>query len=104
MRIRIMALSVCVIAFYGPSLADDLTMSVGSPDQQTIYLSGAATALAVANLQMPEEERIFCAPPDYSLSPQELRDLAAIDLVGAHEPSTVLVAAVHQLRERFPCQ
>lgn len=86
------------------SFAEELTMNVGSEEQQQIYLSGAASALSILNAQLPQEARHYCPGPDYVLNAQEMQNLAAMALRGPHDPSNFIIAATASLREKFPCR
>ena len=63
----------CAVSIDQPAAAQTLTMTVGDPEQQTVYLSGAAAALATANAYLPAGERLFCPPPQYVLNAEEMR-------------------------------
>ena len=86
------------------SIADQLTMNLGSAEQQMVYLSGAASALTILNFQLPPQSRFFCPPLDYVLNAEEMQTLAAMALEGPHDPSNFIIAATSSLREQFPCR
>ena len=79
------------------------TMNVGTAEQQAIYLSGAATALMILNMQLSDEGRYFCPPPEYVLNAREMQGMAASSLQGSHDPMTFVLAVTDTLRSRFPC-
>lgn len=86
-----------------PAATQSLTMTAGDPEQQALYLSGAAAALATANAYLPPGEGLYCPPQEYVLNAEEMRSLAAAQLVGAHNPSAFITAAIATLRDRYPC-
>jgi hypothetical protein len=96
------SISAAIFIGHGAA-AQSLTMTVGDPEQQALYLSGAAAALATANAYLPPGEGLYCPPQQYVLNAEEMRSLAAEQLVGANEPGAFIVAAVATLRDRFPC-
>ena len=100
--LAVASISVAILADRTAS-AQPLTMTAGDPEQQALYLSGAAAALATANARLPPGEGLYCPPPQYVLNAEEIRSLAAVQLVGAHEPSAFIIAAMETLSERYPC-
>jgi hypothetical protein len=86
-----------------PVAAQAPTIAIGTPEQQIIYLNGAAAGLAIANSSLAAESQLYCPPWDYILNAQEMRDLAGLQLIGPHEPLTFVIAAITSLREKFPC-
>ncbi len=106
MRFSAMTLSICLaqcILEPSSATAQTASLSIGTEDQQAAFLSGAATALTVFNLQLAEGQRAFCPPPDYQLGAAEILRLAGMHLQGPHEPQTLVLAAAWSLREQFPC-
>jgi hypothetical protein len=101
--LSVASISVAILADR-PAAAQPLTMTTGDPEQQALYLSGAATALATANAYLPPGEGLYCPPPQYVLNAEEMRSLAAEQLAGAHDPSNFIIAAIATLRERYPCR
>ncbi len=100
--LTVASISVSILANQ-PAASQPLTMTVGDPEQQALYLSGAAAALTTANAYLPSGEGLYCPPPHYVLTAEEMRSLAAEQLVGTHDPSTFIIAAIARLRGRYPC-
>ena len=98
----ILAVSVSCQSWVSPATAQIASMSAGTPEQQAIYLSGAAAAFAVLNVQVPSGERRYCPPADYVLTAQEMQRLASIHLIGPTSPSPSSSAHTMPYASNFP--
>jgi hypothetical protein len=80
-------------------------MTVGSDEQQAVYLAGAGSAIALMNAQgvAAGGPALYCPPGEFVLSAAEMRTLAATELTGRHEPQSFILAAISALRAKFPC-
>jgi hypothetical protein len=85
---------------------ESLTMKAATDEQATIFLGGAAFALAYSNLMLQADKRppIYCAPITYAPNAKEMWRLASKALTGPHEPRTFVMAAVDELRKEYPCE
>ena len=88
------------LAFPHASLADVATLP-GSPEQQKLFLAGAAAGIALMNISASKP--VFCEPTDFVLSGDVVRTYADRGLTGEHDPTTFVIAAIHELRGEFPC-
>jgi hypothetical protein len=91
---------VSALTFAPASLADVATLP-GTPEQQRLFLAGAAAGIAYMNLS--GSSRVFCEPADFILSGDVVRAYADRGLTGEHDPETFVMVAILELREEFPC-
>jgi hypothetical protein len=80
--------------------ADVATMP-GTPEQQRLFLAGAATGIGYMNISGPAP--VYCPPADFVLSGDVVRAYADRGLTGPHDPEFFVIAAIFELREEFPC-
>ena len=98
------ALAVCLPLSPASAEQGDLSM-IGVPLERAAgYVEGAAAAIAHANMTLALEGRppLYC-DPSFGPSAAEFYDLANTNLVGPHEPTLFIFAALDALRERYPC-
>lgn len=104
--VLILALFPCVAGLANEPLSMAADGKPIPAEMETAFLGGAATALSYANVNLLIDHKapIYCAPPEYSLSGKEIKNLASKTLEGPHKPELFIVAAIDALKKKFPCK
>lgn len=68
------------------------------------FVNGVGTAVAYfdMNLRMEGKQGLFCVPND-DVDPRMVWTLASSSLVGPHDKEMIVIAALDELKKRYPC-
>lgn len=105
-RLSIVVVSMLGIWLTTAAHADEpLSMEGVTPEQEFIYLAGAARGIAYTNasLLLSGKPQLYCAPNNFALDVEAMRFAAQKELTGPHEPGTFVLAALSWLEETYPC-
>jgi hypothetical protein len=103
-------ITVCslLLAICTPQLsgAEEALSIQGLNDVRTAeYVNGLAMAFSLYDLtlQAQKKPRLFCLPPGETVGASQIWELASSALKGPHEKQVVAIAALDELKNRFPC-
>ena len=73
--------------------------------QLQMFMGGMAYGVIYFNntLFLDGKPQLYCAPLDFILNGSLLWDLASMALAGPHKPDIVAIAALSELKKRYPC-
>lgn len=74
-------------------------------DATQLFMGGMGYGVASfdTTLLTDGKPKLYCAPPDVSVNGRLLWDLASKALIGPHKPDIVAIAALDELKKRYPC-
>jgi hypothetical protein len=88
------------------SVGDEPLSMVGLNDRErTIFMTGVNFGFQYYNaeVKLGRKTPLFCVPWDGATSGGQLWQLASRELAGPHEPAFIVIAALIQLRQEYPC-
>ena len=87
---------------------DERSLSIKGLNQEKTEVFMIGISLGVANsnvlLFIDGKPELYCAPDDVAVGGSLLWDLASKALVGSHKANTVAIAAITELRKKYPCK
>lgn len=95
-----------VAAIAGAANAAEPLSIKGLDREQTVqYVNGVGIALAYYDFELLQagKERLYCVP-DGEFGPRLIWRLASGVLEGPHEKEVIVIAALDELRKRYPCK
>lgn len=74
-------------------------------DSTQIFMGGMGYGVIYFNttLLMDGKPKLYCVPPGVGVNGRLLWDLASKVLKGPHKPDIVAVAALDELKKKYPC-
>jgi len=110
LRALVVTALIC-LAVPSPAISQESEqpLSINGMDLNTtqlqIFMGGMAYGVIYSNntLILDGKPQLYCAPLDHILNGRLLWDLASQALEGPHEPDIVAIAALDELKKRYPC-
>ena len=88
------------------SVGDEPLSMVGFNDKERmIFMRGVNFGFRYYNADVKPGGKVplFCVPWDGATSGRQLWQLASRELAGRHKPDFIVIAALIQLRQEYPC-
>ena len=107
-RALVVTVLICLaIPSPATSQESERPLSIKGVDRNTtqVFMGGMGYGVSYFNatLLLDGKPQLYCAPLDANVNGRVLWDLASKALEGPHEPSTVAIAALDELKKRYPC-
>lgn len=109
MRIETLSLVIfLLLTVSNPLLSravEPLSIQGLSAERTAEFVNGLAMAFTLydINLEMQKKPRLFCLPPGKTVGARQVWELASSALEGSHKKQIMAIAALDELRKRFPC-
>jgi len=109
LRLAVILTALICLAVSSPATSGEVEQPLSIQgldwDAAQLFMGGMGYGVTYFNatLLIDGKPKLYCTPPGVGVNGRLLWDLASKALKGPHEPNIVAVAALDELKKKYPC-